>query len=171
MRITYRISEEDFLDGQKLFLSGEKPLRRWSRRVMPWEGGFSLVFGVAAFFITRDRVAPTFLCVVGVYLLYCTFAIRRHIRRLYSRDQRYKHDITAEISQDGIHVETAFVDSHVKWASIVRWLESEKVFILFHSSTNFSIIPKRAFQVGDMDAFRELVGRMVSRTDARAPEL
>lgn len=168
MVIVYRISEEDFTEAQKLFMSGQKRLRRWARRLMPWEGGFSLIVGVAGFFTTRDRVVPTFLCLVGVYLLYCSFAIRRYFRRLYRTDQRYKHDIKAEVSEDGIHFETPFADSHMKWASVVRWLESEKVFILFHSLMQFSIIPKHAFKAEDIDAFRELLGRMAPKSDAPA---
>ena len=131
MVIVYRISEEDFTEAQKLFMSGQKRLRRWSRRLMPWEGGFSLIVGVAGFFTTRDRVVPTFLCLVGVYLLYCSFAIRRYFRRLYRTDQRYKHDIKAEVSENGIHLETPFADSHMKWASVVRWLALTRKFVGF----------------------------------------
>jgi YcxB-like protein len=159
MRIVYRISEEDFMEGQRLFVSAEKWFRRLSRRLMPWEAAFCLIVGVTALVVTKDRVVPTFLCLISIYLFYRGFALRRYFRRRYRTDQRYKHDLIADISEHCIHFETAFVDSQMKWASVVRWLESDKIFMLFHAPMIFTIIPKRAFAAGDADAFRELVKR------------
>jgi hypothetical protein len=159
VKIVYRVTEPDFMEGYRLYVSGEKPFRRWSRRLMPWEGGVFLAIGILSLFSTGDRVLPTVLCLAGVYLLYCGFALKRYFRRRYRSDQRFKRDITAEISEDGIHVVTETEDSQQKWNAIVRFLESDKVFIFFYSGMIFTIVPKSAFAPADLDPFRELIRR------------
>jgi hypothetical protein len=94
---------------------------------------------------------------VGVYLLYCGFAMRRYFRRLYREDHRFKYDFTAEISEEGIHVTTPFSDAHLKWVAFVRFLESDDIFMVFVAQWNFIIFPKRAFAPGDAEKFRSAV--------------
>jgi YcxB-like protein len=75
--------------------------------------------------------------------------------------QRFKHDITADISEDGVHVVTAFEESQLKWNAIVRFLESDKIFIFFYSDMIFSVVPKRAFAPSEIDPFRDLLHRKI----------
>jgi len=159
--IVYRVTEEDFLAAHRLFVSNEKWYRRWSRRMMPWEGGLLLTIGVTSLFLTQDRALPGFLCLVGAFLLYCGFALRRYFRKRYRTDQRFKHDITADISEDGVHVVTAFEESQLKWNAIVRFLESDKIFMFFYSDMIFSVVPKRAFAPSEIDPFRDLLHRKI----------
>jgi hypothetical protein len=99
--------------------------------------------------------------IVGFYLLDCGFALRRYFRRLYQKDHRYKHDFTAEISDQGIYIITPFSDAHMKWNSFVRYLESTDIFMVFIAQWNFIIVPKRAFAPGEADQFRVLLQRNI----------
>ena len=159
MRIVYTISEEDFMGAYDLYVAGEKWYRRWSRRMMPWEGGLFLIIGITSLVLTRDRALPGFLFLMGAYFLYCGFALRRYFRKRYRTDQRYRHDFSAEITEEGIHFVTVFEDTQMKWGSVIRYSESDRIFMLFHSALIFTIIPKRAFGPGDADMFRELLCR------------
>jgi hypothetical protein len=161
MRISYRISEEDYLEAHNLFVASEKWYSRWSRRMMPWQGGVLIAIGITSVILTHDRLVPGFLCLIGAYCLYCSFALRRYFRKRYRTDQRFKHDFIAEISEEGIHVLTPSVESQMKWSSIVRYLESDQIFLLFHAALIFTIIPKRAFAAGETDMFRELLHKNV----------
>ena len=155
MRITYRVSEEDYLEAHNLYVANEKWLRRWSRRLLPWEGGIFAATGFTSFFLTNDRFVPGFLCLMGVYCIYCGFALRRLFRKRYRTDKRFKHDFTSDLSDEGIHIVTPFEESQMKWSSIVRYLESENIFMLFYAALIFTVIPKRAFAPGEVEMFRE----------------
>ena len=105
----------------------------------------------------RNPAVLGFGFLVGFYFLYCGFALRRYFRRRFRNDRRFRHDFTADISHEGIHITTPSEDSQVKWSSFIRALESDKIFMLFHAEWIFSIFPKRAFGPGGVDQFRELV--------------
>lgn len=101
---------------------------------------------------------------VGFYLLYCGFALRRYFRRLYQTDPRFKHDFTAEFSEQDIHVITPFADSHMKWNGFFRFLESDDIFMVFITQWNFLILPKRAFAPGEADVFRTTIQHNIAPT-------
>jgi hypothetical protein len=160
MKIVYRISEHDFMEARDLFIANEKPwYRRVSRQLLPWIGGLVLLMQVFYLIVVPHRdlgfIVIGFL--VGFYLLYCGFALRRYFRRLYQKDQRFKHEFAAEISEQDIHVITPFADSHMKWNGFVRFLESDDIFMVFIAQWDLVIFPKRAFAPGDEGIFRALL--------------
>jgi hypothetical protein len=162
MKIVYRISEQDYMDACDLFRDNEKPwYRRLSRRLMPWVGAFVLAM-LALYVIIVPQRDPGFVfisCVVGFFLLYCGFALRRYFRKAYRKDHRFKNDFSAEVSEQGVHIVTSFSDSQMKWNSFVRFLESETIFMVFIAEWMFRIFPKRSFAPGQADEFRTLLQR------------
>ncbi|PYX28929.1 MAG: hypothetical protein DMG80_15410 [Acidobacteria bacterium] len=123
---------------------------------MPWVGAFVLVTHIAVLAIVPRSemvlVIPGLL--VGCYLLYCGFAIRRHFRRLFQKDKRFQHEFNAEISDGGIQIATPFSDSSMKWATFVRFLESDQIFMVFIAEWMFLVFPKRAFVPAEAELFR-----------------
>jgi len=165
MKIVYRISEQDFMEARDLFIANEKPwYRKVSRRLLPWIGAFVLLMQVFYLAVVphRDIGFTVIGFLVGFYLLYCGFALRRYFRRLYQNDHRFKHDFTAEISDQGIHVTTPFSEGLLKWNSFIRFLESEDIFMVFIAQWNFIIFPKRAFTPGEADEFRAVLQRNIA---------
>jgi hypothetical protein len=161
MKIVYRLCEEDSTEAYNLFGKGERLRRRFMRRISPWMDSFVAIVGIVGAIVTRGEGLFLLLAVIGIYFLYRDFALRRHFKARYKTDRRYNQDFSAEISDDGIRVLTPFEDSRMKWGSIVRYLESDKIFMLFHSTLIFTIIPKRAFASGEAHRFRELLGRNI----------
>jgi hypothetical protein len=161
MKIVYRITENDFMEAHDLFIANEKWTRRMSRRIMPWMGGFLLLLSILIVILRKDAFVPAPFGLMGAYFLYCGFALRRLFRKLYRNDQRYQHEITADISEDGVHVVTPSKDTQLKWSAIVRFLESDKIFMFFYAEWNFSIVPKRAFASDEIDPFRDLLRRKI----------
>jgi YcxB-like protein len=160
MRIVYRISEQDYVGACNLLIANQKPLyRRFSRRLMPWLG-VSVLAMQALYLIVMPRPDLPFValsCFIGLFLLYCGFAPRRYFRRSYTKDQRFKHEFTAEISDAGVHIVTSFSESQMKWTSFIRFLESDAIFMVFIAEWNFLIFPKRAFASVEVDEFRSLL--------------
>ncbi len=157
MNVTYRVTEQDYVEACRLFLANETPLyRRYSRRAMPWIGAVVLVTHIAVLAIVPRPemvlVIPGLL--IGCYLLYCGFAIRRHFRRLFRKDRRFQHEFTAAISDEGIQIATPFSDSQMKWTTFVRFLESDQIFMVFIAEWLFLVFPKRAFVPAEAELFR-----------------
>ena len=164
MKITYRVSEADFMDAQRLFVAHEPWYRRRSRQILPWLGAFTILMQV--FYLVKmpddNPALATVMILVGLYMLYCGLAIKWFFRRLYRKDRRYKQDFTADVGEEGIHLVTPDVDSQVKWTSFIRVLESDRIFMLFHAQWIFNVIPKNAFGPSEMMEFRELAHRKIA---------
>lgn len=130
---------------------------------MPWLGGFLLVLAVVLVVVPqRNPNLALVNAAIGAYLLYCGFAIHRYFRRAYRKDQRFKHDFTLDASEEGIHVVTPTSESDMKWATFVRYLESDEIFMLFIADLLFVVVPKRAFGLGEVDEFRNLLCRKIA---------
>jgi len=106
---------------------------------------------------------PGFL--VGFYLLYCGFALRRYFRRSFRKDRRFQHEFTADISDEGIHIVTPFSDSQMKWTTFVRFLESDQIFMIFIAEWMFLVFPKRAFVPAEADLFRVQLQQKISAVE------
>lgn len=164
MKIFYRITEEDYVGAHDLFAANEMPLyRRVSRLLLPWFGAVILLIQLAYLIVVPNPnlVLLSLGFLVGIYFLYCSFALRRYFRRRFRNDRRFRHDFTADISDEGIHITSPSEDSQVKWSGFIRALESDKIFMLFHAEWIFSIFPKRAFGAGEVELFHELVRRNI----------
>ena len=135
-----------------------------SRRTMPWMGASIILSSIVIFAFGRDRFEAVPLALIGVYFLYCGFALRPFFKKLYRRDPRYRHEITADITEDEVHVVTSAADTRLKWESIVRFLESDKIFMLFYSEWSFSVVPKNAFASGEVEIFRDLLRRKIPQS-------
>jgi YcxB-like protein len=161
MKIVYRISEQDFMDAQRLYLANLRPrYRRFVRSLMPWIGALVLIIQIAYIILVPERNLALSVIgfLIGFYLIYCGhFAIRRSVRRFYRNNLHYKHEFTADISESGVHIVTAVDDSQSKWEGFVRFLESDRIFMLFYSELTFIIFPKHAFAPGEAEQFRELL--------------
>jgi hypothetical protein len=165
MKIMYRISEQDFMEARDLFIANEKPwYRKASRFLLPWIAGLVLLMQVIYLVVVphRDTGLTVLGFLVGFYFLYCGFGLRRYFRRLYRKDQRFKHDFTAEISDQGIQITTPFSEGLLKWNGFIRFLESKDIFMIFMAQWNFVILPKRSFGPGEADEFRALLRRNIA---------
>lgn len=161
VKIAYRVSEKDCVDAHDLFAASRPG--RYSRRSLPWVG--ASVLGTEAYYLVvqprRDIVLIVIGLAVGLSLLSYGFALRQWVRRDYRKDHRFKHEFTADISDEGIHIITAFSDSLVKWDAFVLFLESNDIFMVCVAQWNFFVFPKRAFAQGDVTEFRSLLQRKI----------
>jgi hypothetical protein len=70
------------------------------------DGGFILLLSILILSLRKDPIVSVPFGLMGAYFLYCGFALRRFFRKQYKKDQRYQHEITADISKDGVRVVT-----------------------------------------------------------------
>ena len=164
MRISYRITREDYIDAQKLHRSkGRRAVVRGfvvAAKVVV-VACFVLVLVLAV--VTKDRnswsnLAPLLgLGVVWALLLWVWTPFSW--RRCYAKDRRWQQQFTADISEDGIHLESVDFDANLKWTIYLRFIESNKVFLLYQTGRMFNLLPKVAFAPGEIEELRELLRR------------
>jgi hypothetical protein len=164
MKISYRISREDYVDAQKLHRA--KSPRAFVRALVlagKVLTGIGLLTILVLAAVGRDprvwsNLAPLVFLLAAwafVMLLWVPF----NWRRSYAKDPRLQQEIAADISEDGIHLESPVFDSKVKWGIFVRFLESDRVFVLYQTNRMFNLFPKAAFAPGEAEEFRNLLRR------------
>lgn len=79
--------------------------------------------------------------------------------RAFVRAIVLQHQFTADISEDGVHLESPDFDANLKWGLYLRFLESDRVFLLYQTNRMFNLFPKAAFAKGEVDEFRQLARR------------
>ena len=168
MYITYRVSRREYLDAMRLFLARRTPrYRALLRTLLPWMGGILILVEIIVAIVVpnRDLVSLIPGSLLGFYFVYCGFALPLHFRRTYERNVMFKHDFSADISEDGIHITTATLATQYKWSNFARFVESDSLFLLYTSGQqNFVALPKRAFAATDISSVRELLQRQIQTT-------
>jgi hypothetical protein len=164
MKISYHITREDYIDAQKLHRS-KSPRAFVRAMVVVGKGfagaGFLTLLILAA--VVRDRklwsdLAPLIILLI-LWALAMLVWVPFHWRRCYAKDRRLQQQITADISEDGIRLESADFDSNLKWGLYFRFLESDRIFLLYQTNRMFNLFPKSAFAPGEIEEFRQLVRR------------
>jgi hypothetical protein len=162
MKITYHISREDFIDAQILHRAkGPSTVVRAIRLGAKVVAVTIFLILLAWAVISGDRglwpsLAPLFILGVVWALIFWVWA-PFYWRRCYAKDRRLQNGFTADISESGIHWKSEFIDSSVEWGLFLRFLESDRVFLLYQTGRLFNMFPKAAFGPGGIEEFRELV--------------
>jgi hypothetical protein len=164
MKITYHITREDFIDAQKLHRS--KSPSAFVRAIVLIGKilvGASVLVLIVLAAVDRDRklwsnLAPLII-LLALWLLALLVWVPFNWRRCYARDRRLQHEFTANISEDGVHLQSSDFDANLKWSLYLRFLESDRVFLLYQTNRMFNLLPKAAFGPGEIDEFRELARR------------
>jgi len=162
MKITYHITREDYIDAQKLHRSkspsGAIRAIRLGAQVLAVAIFLILLAWVV---ISRDRglwpsLAPLFILGVLWALLLWVW-VPFNWRRCYAKDRRLHDEFTAEISEEGVYMESPTFNANLKWGLFLRFLESDRVFLLYQTSRMFNLLPKLAFAPTEIDEFRQLL--------------
>jgi hypothetical protein len=164
MKISYHITREDYIDAQKLHRS-KSPSTFVRAIVLAGKLlaglGFLTLLILAA--VVRDPKVWSNLLPLAVLLVAWALVMLVWVpfnwRRSYAKDRRMQHEFTANVSEDGIHLQSSDFDANLKWALYLRFLESDRIFLLYQTNRMFNLFPKSAFAPGEIDDFRQLVRR------------
>lgn len=153
----YEISEQDFLDGQRLAIkSSSRRLVRWNRVVIP---GFGLVLlAFLASVIVRQgfsiQLAPG-MAIVSFFLL-IPLLNKRTQKKLYARSNGLHGRLTLDVDEDGMQFGGPINSAKVAWAYFGKYFEDERVFVLYaRNRVIFHIIPKRELSPEQVVELRE----------------
>jgi hypothetical protein len=121
MKIVYRVSEQDVADAHNRLRS----VGHWyeSSRSLPWFGAF--VLAAEVYYLIVEPHWNMGLVVIGLAVglpLLCSgLALGLYVRRAYHKDHRFKHEFTADVSDQGIVIVTPFSNGLVKWNAFERF--------------------------------------------------
>jgi hypothetical protein len=164
MKITYHITRDDFIDAQKLHRSkSPRGIVRSLVLVAKVCVVAVLILLIVLASVTRDRnIWFTYAPLVGLLviwvLLYWVWAPFSW-RRTYTKDRRLQDAFTADISEDGVQMGSPTFDANLKWGLFLRFLESDRVFLLHQTDRLFNMFPKAAFAPAEIEEFRQLLRR------------
>ena len=178
MRITYLVTEDEYIDGQRLFREISWPRwRRMLRQLMVPTGILLVVGGFAPLVIghlprSTHFVTEPWWVDVGLILAVClgtalipTYWLGPDLNASKSfHDQGENLEVTVDFAFDRVRLETAVGRSELLWNAFTGYSESEMVFVITYISKKFFwIIPRRAFTCTDLRAFGELISVKLPR--------
>lgn len=169
MEIRYTILPDDYAEANKLMLLNTTFGRKFNYYVYFWILPIvSVVLLLLALLILVKQGRQGFgaalpLLFLGVVWLLCAFSFKRRVRRSY-RMQKLGKERVASFSPSG--VSSSHFDGEVSgryaWTAIDKYLETERLFVLFPNQMQFIPIPKRVMTAEQINEFRNLVTAHVS---------
>ena len=159
VNLSFRYVEQDYVRAMRAHYA--------SRLRLPLD--IAVIVGVVAIGAYEWRSGSqgfgiTLLCVSGIFalMLVAAFAVIPTIA--FRRQPKVRDDYSLSFSPQGIHFQTAHVDSDLKWSMYTSALVDAHSFILYYGSQQFTVIPKRVFQdVSQRQTFEKLLVQNVSK--------
>lgn len=112
--------------------------------------------------IITSIVLPNLLIFAIVY--FCMRIARNFaINRTWNSQPGLKNEISVETLEDGLQINTALLESKMKWLIFTHWRETPNLFMVYQSNNCFNLFPKRAFSDNEqINEFRELLSVKLS---------
>jgi len=103
-------------------------------------------------------------CASAVLILILTVAFALNPYLAFRQQPKYRDDYLLTFSENGIHFQTAHVDSQLEWSLYSHALVNTHSYLLYYGSRTFTIVPKRVFQNQEQRvAFDNLLSKNVAR--------
>jgi hypothetical protein len=87
----------------------------------------------------------------------------------FRHQPKFRDEYSLMFSTEGIHFQTAHIDSHLEWSMYSRVMVDAHTYLLYWGSRTFTIIPKRVFQSAEQrEAFEQLLSEHVPKIARKA---
>ena len=158
VNLSFRYAEQDYVRALRAHYA--------SRLRLPLD--IALIVGVAVVGAYEWRVGLhvfgiTLLSVSGIFalMLITAFAVIPTIA--FRRQPKFRDEYSLTFSPEGIHFQTANIDSDLKWGMYTSALVDAYSFILYYGSQQFTVVPKRVFRdMSQRQTFEQLLVRNMS---------
>jgi len=166
MHIDFEMSEQDFMDAQKLARRhSSNGTLRWIFRIVPFWGLF-LVLAVVWNIVqsglawNNGMVAPL---VLGLIFLASPLLMNQVNRRIFRKNSIFRGQRTLTVDETGLTLNTPTISIQLKWNSIQSFVEDDTSFVLYQSGLIFHIMPKRQLSPEQISELREAFTRNIAR--------
>jgi YcxB-like protein len=136
----------------------------------PW-GMFTFVLLLALLFVVGIYLVDHDFRTVGYVWLGMSAAVglatyevpRFQARRAITSNPSAHGEITYSFEEGGVNVVHPTGTSHLGWRAFTRFRETERLFLLYFSSSRYSFLPKRVMSSEQAKELREILGSRIGR--------
>ena len=159
VNLSFRYAEQDYVRAVRAHYA--------SRLRLPLD--IAVIVGVALlgayeWWSASHRFAITLLCLSGSFALILVAAFAVIPTMAFRRQPKFRDDYSLTFSPQGIHFQTAHIDSDLKWGMYTGALVDAYSFILYYGPQQFTVIPKRVFKDAlQRQTFEQLLVQNVSK--------
>lgn len=144
MKFTVQISEQDFIDAQRLHMRPGK-----ARRVFHYILGVivipGLIFLAAADEYRAREPALIALGVIVLVIILFVVVVPWRLRRFYREQKTLQYPVTMELNEEGVFSEGETGTGRIKWDDFYAWKQDSKMILLYQARNLFNVIPCRVF--------------------------
>ncbi|KAA3643040.1 MAG: YcxB family protein [Chloroflexi bacterium] len=168
MKIKGQLNWQDYRSAQRLHAS---PFKKSN----PIITGFGIVLAIGAvltLLLANDQGLEILLYGLifgaGSYILGRIIFIPNRAKRIFKQQKELQAPIEMEFTESAFSAVNEFGASSHPWNTFTRWLENKDVFLLYHSDTLYSIIPKRMLTTEQSDLVRQYLKENIQETSQRS---
>ncbi len=105
---------------------------------------------------------PGVVLLLGIVYLQLFYPRHAAAKRVWDSNPSLQLCRTLDADASRIILEDGQASREMRWSSLVRYLESSNLFLLYTADGAYDIVPKRGFaSVGEVDAFRALLDEQI----------
>jgi hypothetical protein len=160
MQFEYEISEQDFLDGQRLALRNS-PSIRWTRLALPLFGVVLLAFWIQSTAKYGFTLRATLGLIFPLLFLSLPFLTKWNAKKMYAKGTSLHGNLQLDVSDDGLTSAGSTFSGKTQWSNYSRFFENEKCFILYQNTQVFNIIPKRHLSADQINNLRDYFNQKI----------
>jgi hypothetical protein len=166
-QINYEISEQDYLDAQKLATRNHpRTFTRVLYRILPYWG---LLVGLAVVWVMFGRgfywdnlmILPLGF---AVFALGRPLLFKRAVKAAYRKTRSLHGPRSTAVDEQGISFEGPDFSSQLKWPFFLKFAEDEKSFVMYQTNQMFFLIPKRQLSQQESLDIREALVHHIPKT-------
>jgi hypothetical protein len=164
VHLTFRYSEQDYARAMRAHLKSRLRLKvdivvivlAAGLGFYEWHSLDSPLWGVSLVLVS---VVLALVLVVG-------FAIVP--KMVFRGEPKFRDEYSLAFSGNGIHFQTAHINSQLEWSMYRRALVDAHSFVLYHGTRSFTVIPKRVFETPEQLAnFDRLISEKIPEISRR----
>lgn len=162
--LEYQVTRDDFVGAYLAHCRSAGPFKTFLFYLGPILGGASILVAVVMAVVQvraeEDWSASIIFFVVGLFWIGCHFLRSWRLKRAYRKDPRFKSPIKITIDGNEWLVNTATAEARYREGTFIKAIETDSMFLFYHSPLLFNFIPKRDLtpqQQKQLDAFLDRV--------------
>lgn len=144
IKFTVQISEQDFMDAQRLHLRPSKMMR-----VFHYVLGVILIpilLFAAAVDAHHSRLSALLaLGAIAAVIILFQIILPWRLRRFYREQKTLHYPFAMELNEEGVFSEGENGTGRIKWADFYAWKQDSKTILLYQARNFFNVIPCRVF--------------------------
>ncbi|MGH9741984.1 MAG: YcxB family protein [Candidatus Acidiferrum sp.] len=158
VNLSFRYSEQDYVRAMRTHFK--------SRLRLKLDIVVIVLAATLGFYEWRSLNSPWWgmglILLSGILALVLVVALGIVPRMVFRREPKFRDQYSLAFSEDGIHFQTAHINSQLQWSIYNRALVDAHSFILYHGRRSFTVIPKRVFESPEhLAAFEHLVSQKI----------